>query len=327
MRALRLLALAVGMATLAALILGSGVHQLGQDLARGGFKLLAVPAFMLLPLLIGARSWQILLRPRPSWGSFTYMRWVGDSVNTLMPVAQIGGLFVTAYLLGKRGVDPVLAMASALVAVTLSVGSLLTFVALGLILMALQSPDPEILTPLYVAVGFFTLPVFAFYRLQRSGPNALPLWVRSRLESLPLRPEMRHDAQALRASLEQIYRAGPRLWSSFTLQLIAWLLGCGEVWLIAWLLGTPVTPMQALILESLGQAVRNLGFFIPGALGLQEGMYLLAGPMLGLSPPLALSISLVKRFRELALGVPGLVVWQIEESWSALRLRAWRRVH
>ena len=55
-------------------------------------------------------------------------------------------------------------------------------------------------------------------------------------------------------------------------------------------------------------------FFVPGALGVQEGGYLLICAMFGVSAPSALALSLIRRIRELALGVPGLLLWHRMEG-------------
>jgi len=94
-------------------------------------------------------------------------------------------------------------------------------------------------------------------------------------------------------------------------RLFSWFLGIGEVWLIMYFLGHPISLMEALLLESLGQAIRAAGFLIPASLGIQEGGFLLLGTVLGIPPQTALALSLGKRVRELALGIPGLIVWQI----------------
>jgi uncharacterized membrane protein YbhN (UPF0104 family) len=79
-----------------------------------------------------------------------------------------------------------------------------------------------------------------------------------------------------------------------------------------------VSWVDALLLESLGQAIRGAAFFVPGSLGVQEGGYLLLAPLVGLSADAALALSLAKRTRELLLGVPGLVYLHFSE-------RGWRR--
>jgi phosphate/sulfate permease len=97
------------------------------------------------------------------------------------------------------------------------------------------------------------------------------------------------------------------------LNLLGWFVGVGEVYLIAWLLGTPVSWSHALLLESVGQAIRGAGFAIPGALGVQEGGYLLLAPLAGLSPNVGVALSLAKRSRELLLGIPGLIYLHFAE--------------
>ena len=53
---------------------------------------------------------------------------------------------------------------------------------------------------------------------------------------------------------------------------------------------------------------------IPGGLGVQEGGYLMVGNMLGIPPEASLALSLSRRARELAFGVPALLVWPALEG-------------
>lgn len=79
-------------------------------------------------------------------------------------------------------------------------------------------------------------------------------------------------------------------------------------------LNLPFSVTDAFILESLNSGVRASAFLVPGALGAQEGGFVLFGALLGLPADIALVISLSKRVRELALGAPGLVAWQWVEG-------------
>jgi uncharacterized membrane protein YbhN (UPF0104 family) len=87
--------------------------------------------------------------------------------------------------------------------------------------------------------------------------------------------------------------------------------GSAEIWLAFWLLGHPIGVAEAVMLESLGQAVRSLGFVLPGGLGAQESAIVAAGMMAGVAPDLALAVALIKRARELAYGVCGLIAWWV----------------
>ena len=129
---------------------------------------------------------------------------------------------------------------------------------------------------------------------------------------------MLNHAAAIDVAVEAAYgRKGP-VAASFLLSLVGWLIGTGEVYLILQLLQHPVGWGDALLLESLGQAIRGAAFAVPGSLGVQEGGYLLLAPLVGLPPDAALALSLAKRAREILLGVPGLLYLHVAE-------RGWRR--
>jgi uncharacterized membrane protein YbhN (UPF0104 family) len=69
-----------------------------------------------------------------------------------------------------------------------------------------------------------------------------------------------------------------------------------------------------MILERATLAIRGAAFLVPGAVGVQEGGYILLGNLLGIPSEMALALSLVRRVRELALGIPGLITWHLIEA-------------
>ena len=79
-------------------------------------------------------------------------------------------------------------------------------------------------------------------------------------------------------------------------------------------MGGSITVNEAIVIESLMQAVRGAAFAIPGALGAQEaGLILLCG-MFEIPPDQALALSLIKRAADLIVGVPSLIALQILEG-------------
>lgn len=72
--------------------------------------------YRLATIALNARSWQILLPPadRPAFGTLFRLRWIGESVNNLLPVAQVGGDVARASLVTARGVARADATASML---------------------------------------------------------------------------------------------------------------------------------------------------------------------------------------------------------------------
>ena len=85
-------------------------------------------------------------------------------------------------------------------------------------------------------------------------------------------------------------------------------------------MGVSLGIAPVLALESLLYAIRSIAFIVPNAIGVQEGAYVMLGASFGLAPDFALGLSLLKRGRDLLLGIPALLVWQIFESH-----RLWRR--
>src|SRR5205814_1419096 len=71
-----------------------------------------------------------------------------------------------------------------------------------------------------------------------------------------------------------------------------------------------------------GVVVALFAFAVPAGLGVQEGGYLVVGNLLGIPGDGAFALSLVARAREIGLGVPGLITWQLIEARRLLRVRA-----
>lgn len=124
-------------------------------------------------------------------------------------------------------------------------------------------------------------------------------------------------AEAIDRAVQLTYARSAPVAASFLLSSVGWLVGTGEVYLILQLIHHPVGWLDALLLESLGQAIRGAAFAIPGALGVQEGGYLLLAPLAGLPPDAALALSLAKRARELLLGAPGLLYLHLSSRAAA----------
>jgi len=84
----------------------------------------------------------------------------------------------------------------------------------------------------------------------------------------------------------------------------------------------PASFVSALILQSTAFTIRAAAFAVPGALGVQEGGYIFVGSLLGIPGDSAFALSLIARLRELSLGIPGLITWQLIEGRRLLGTRA-----
>ena len=76
--------------------------------------------------------------------------------------------------------------------------------------------------------------------------------------------------------------------------------------------------VSAVAIESFVYAARTAAAFVPSALGVQEAAYMVLTPLFGVGAEFGLAVSLLKRARDIALGVPILLIWQAVESRGAL---------
>jgi putative membrane protein len=303
----------VGLGLLAGLIGAHNLNQVAAALALAGWSMILIGVVHVGVLLADTLGWRSLLRPleRPSLGAMLVRRWIGSSINGLLPVAQVGGDIVRAHLLTRAGVAGPLAGASVVVDVTVGLATQFAFVLLGLVLLlATQGGSPWLLR-LGAGLGTLALAVLGFVLLQQRG-LFLPL---ARMVERATRGRGWLDLTGSAASLDREvvarYRDGVRLSICAGWRLLGWLCGSAEIWLVFWLLGHPIGVAEAVVLESLGQAVRSLGFVLPGGLGAQESAIMAGGMMVGIAPDLALAVALIKRARDLAYGLSGLIAWSV----------------
>lgn len=269
----------------------------------------ALMALQLLQLLLSGIAWRGLVAPpRPGITAFYRLRVMREGIDSLLPVAQVGGSIVNAHLLSRRGVAASKAGASVIVDLTVELLAqvLLLVAALAVLASVLREEAwTAWLGGLLAGVGTLAALLVA----QRFGAlRALEALLRGMAERFP--GLAMGSLDGLHAAALALYRQPAAMLRCIALQLASTALGTVETWAALHALGVPVTPMQAFVIESLGMAARSAGFAIPGALGAQEGGFVLAAAAVGVPAGPALALSLVKRVREAAVGLIGLALWR-----------------
>ncbi len=266
-------------------------------------------ALHLFQLLLAALAWGALLPPpRPGTARVWRLRIVREGIDSLLPVAQLGGEVIGARLLA-RSIAPPLAAASVIVDLAVEFLTQIAFLAAGLLTLALisgQAPALHWLILGAAALAALALLVLAPRLGALRGLEALLRTIASRAPPLAgVRLDGLHDAAL------SIIRRRAALGLGILIHLPAWGLGAIETWLVLRALGHAVTPANAFVVESLGMAARSAGFAIPAALGVQEGGFVLAGAAIGVAAAPAIVLSLVKRLREVLVGLIGLGLWRL----------------
>ena len=309
----RLLTAATGVLGLAAavtLIVDNGPARIVALVALAGFGLLWLLPVRLCVMGLNAQGWRDLFPETApvSLGLLTWTAFVRNAINTLLPVARVGGEVMAARLLVKRGVAPPIAIASLVVetTVTLFVQLGLTLVGLGLLVSYIG--DPVLAHSLMVGLAF-ALPVlllFVFVQV-RSGLFSRLQPLIARLTGSLSAPLL--DGPAVDAAIRASYARTKALLSCSFWQGLSLLGGAGEFWVILRLLHEPASLRLVVMLETLIQALQSAAFIVPGALGVQEGGLVAVGAAAGLSAEVALAVSLIRRVRQVGVSLPVLLVW------------------
>jgi putative membrane protein len=326
-RASPIIAALLGLALVVYLIIDSGAEQVAHAMLLVGWGLVPITLFHLIPMLFSALSWRDLL-PRSSRldiGGLMWIRWIRESINTLLPVAGFGGDVVCARLAQLRGVPHAQAVASMVVDITVGAATQLVFATIGVALLLSHSTEPAVLAiarVALIAICTFYVAIAVFLLFQHRGM----LSVSARLAGVLLRTErisnIADGASAIDDAVIGVYRDRLALCRATLLRLVAWAMGTGEIWLVLQFSGRSIGVIDAFTLESLGAGVRAVAFMVPGQMGILEVSFVMFGALYGLPAQTALTISFCRRVRELALGVPGLFVWHWIEAQQLLRHRA-----
>ena len=304
-----------------------GLPAVLSALAAAGWGLVLVALFHLLPLVLDAAAIRVLFVPGAAplaLRDSILTRWVGESANSFLPAGQLGGPVLMARHLAHRGMPMRDAAAAITVSTTLGTFAQIIFALCGVALLGAHAghiSEHALRMSALVASGFLAVQIGGFYFLQRRGFFSKLIRGATRFAGKRDWSQWVSRAEAIDLSIQEIYRRGGGVAASFLLSLVGWLVGTGEVFLVLQLLGHPASWLDSLLLESLGQAIRGAAFAVPGALGVQEGGYLLLAPLAGLPPDAALALSLAKRAREILLGVPGLLYLHLAERAGAAATR------
>jgi putative membrane protein len=309
-----LLLIGVGLAL--ALMLHFGVHDVAAVVASCGWGVFWVFAWRLVPISCDAVGWlRLYVRAwnPPLWRA-VWFRWIGEAVNTLLPVAQIGGDLVRARLAMKSGARGAITAASSVfdIILALAAQAILGMVAVGLLLSKTGFSDLTaalLLTGIAVVGGIVVL-----YFIPRTGFIHFVIRVAAQTFDSPRMHLVNGGADRMQQEILDLYRRWPDMAVSLFWRILAAVLRVGETWMILHLMGVDMSFEYALIIESLTNLMRTAAFAVPGGLGLQEGGILLFGHLLGLGPDEALALALVKRMREIVVGVPAVLGWTWMET-------------
>jgi putative membrane protein len=309
---------------LAGLVVVAAFLLNGSDIAATAAALRDMPAAIVLSaavhlpqILMTALAWRTLVprTHRPSAAAMSRLRWYRESAGTLLPAGGLVGQVAAARLLTRSGVPGELAGATATVDLTMEVVAQVFFTLAGLGLLLGRGGAGDV-----AGVAVAGIAVVAGCAAALLAVQFLPRqrWLAARLAPLAWRwPALRlHRLDPLLQAVLRLHAQPRTLAVALGWHSAAWALGALEIVGVLGLLGHRLSLADGLIVESMAQALRNAGFMLPGAVGVQEAALIGAAALVGVPPAEALTVALVRRTREVLMSMAGLLAWQRSEaSW------------
>ncbi len=323
MKRLLLVAAGLGLILAVAFIVHEGVGAVTKAFAAVGYGLIVVTLVRVVELIGAGIGWWIIFPPeaKARVGLCIWVRFIREAINMLLPVAQVGGEIAGARVVTFSGIPAALAGATLLVDIFMQVVALFLFTLVGIGLFALDGADGAMLGPILMGVGIMGLALAGFFVAQRYGGAKL---LDRALMTMAERTgwSALANVASLHDNLMRIYADVPRLALSLVVHIGVWFVGVFEILVALRLMGFHIGFSEALVIESLSQAVRAAAFLVPGALGVQEAGFVAICSAFGIPAAPSLALSLVKRVPELIIGPPFLFVWHAHETRELKRRRA-----
>ena len=301
-----------GVVLLGLLLWRTGLDPIVERLAALGARgpLILIPCAVMA--YFDTRGWRCTLpaaeQQKVPTAHLYFIRAGGESINSVLPGAAVGGEGVKAWLLATFGVSSSSAVASLVITKAALTVTQALFVVIGIGALFIRLGRPAAGAAwLAVLLAIFVAFAKGLVHLQRRGP-AQAVWrlLNRFAPRAAIVTRLRDRAAAVDERLDRFYALERgAYWRSATWHMGGWLLGIPEVLLIMALIGSPVSFLDALLIESLSQVIRAASLIIPGGIGTQEIGGVALCRFLGVAEPAAVTFWLLRRARELTFDIVG----------------------
>jgi uncharacterized protein (TIRG00374 family) len=307
MRILKLLLLVLGIA-----LLGVLVHRVGTDAILQTLSRLTWWQFLVICLpyaLITAADtygWRFAFaRDRAPFWRLYYARAIGEALNIVTALGSVGGEAAKAWLV-REHVSYEESVPSVIIAKTTITIAQALFLCVGIVLAwTALDVSSEIVNAMLWLLVVEVAAVLGFFGAQVSGLVGRG----GRLLKAFGVVKDTGSAQKLDAALRGYYRTEWRRFGlSVAFHLGGWLLGALEAFIMLRALEINASAITATAIEALGSGVRFATFLVPASLGAFEGANAAAFGALGLGAGAGLAFSFVRRARQAAWVVIGVVL-------------------
>ncbi|WP_040508435.1 HpnL family protein [Gluconobacter morbifer] len=299
----------------------AGIHPVLEALKKVGVNgfLLLVVWQIVIDLGLGV-AWKAAV-PMLGFRRLAGARLVRDSAGACLPFSQLGGM-VIGVRATLAGTDPrdvrgkelhwPEGVAANLVDITTEVMGQIAFVLIALLCLIGHHGASRFVWPLIGGLVLLSMGIAGFIWTQHRGGTMVRKIATffGRHIAAEWRESLIGNTQTFQECLETLWSSPDRISLGAFCHLLCWLASAAMTWLALQLLGGHVTYLSAVAIEGVVCGIMSAGFLVPASLGVQEGAYVTLGIIFGIDSQISLSISLLRRGRDILIGIPVLLVWQ-----------------
>lgn len=313
----------LGLAMLTAITAWLGVdHVLSalQQIGLWGFAAI-IAAQVLIDVGLGV-AWYVSC-PELGLAHAIAARAVRDAAGNCLPFSQLGGMVIGIRATsGSRRHDgsgsaihwPE-AVSTNIVDITTEVLGQVAFVLIALLCLLGHHGANRFIWPVLGGMGLLALGISGFIWTQQRGGAAVHRISRFLGHHIAgsWHEALADNVDVFQNRLDALWARPGRIAAGAAIHLLCWLSGAGITWLSFTLLGAHLSYPAAVAIEGVVCGIMSASFLVPASLGVQEAAYVALGLIFGMDPKIALGLSLLRRGRDIAIGIPVLAIWQIVE--------------
>ena len=305
-RSIKLIFLLLGISLLGWAVSTVDLTVVGKLLLQLGTGFLLILAIYSVVTWLDTIAWKKNFNPEEEtrfnlWQLWT-IRQVGEAYNTITPLGTLGGEPVKSQLLKERhGLSLKQGMASQVVArTTFLLGLILFFIPGTFLIVQSNIVSDNFKSASLIGMAIFSTVILLFLLFQVTGAlSVITGWI----SRLPLGNKigvLMNKLEVVDRSISSYYEQHTkRVIQSILYAFAGWVIGLGELYVTLYFLGFQPDLIDLWVIEALAQLVRAGSFFIPLSLGAQEGGLILIFTAMGMPADLGLTVSFVRRIKEL----------------------------
>jgi uncharacterized membrane protein YbhN (UPF0104 family) len=313
---------AVGILLFFYLIRRIGLATLGANLSRFGPWFLLTCSLAAAWFYCQAWAWWLIQKAffrRVPLRLLYRIKIITAAFNLVLPAASLGGEAMRAFLV-KEHIPLREGIPSVLFDKTIEFIGSLVFLTTGFLLglICLRLPTTLII-PVVVSLGITATGTLLFIVMQKRGVTKTLTRLTGRFrKARNWIQEHETQLRTLDQNLRVLYtRSNHRALLPIALQVVGRLLGTVEIIIIMAVLKSPVTFVQAIVISAVVTIGNSVFFILPGQWGVMESFYILTLQSMGYPAAVGLSLSVIRRIRNIVFVGLGLALFSLDKRRPA----------